>query len=143
VLIYTLAIVLLLAGGSWWFAAAPEEPDNPLLAQWEATAQELLPEVENQADSGMLTLSAGAEKTVESNAGIGQFVVSVVCVGRENSQVRVSLGDPATDSGRGLRCGEDANQDTFSVSLTGTLRMRVIVGETGPVVFRYAVLPTL
>jgi hypothetical protein len=90
VVIYALAAVLLLAGGLWWFAAAPEESRSPLLAQWEATAQQLLPEVENQADSGMLTLSAGSERTIESNVGIGEFVVSVVCVGRESSRIRVS-----------------------------------------------------
>jgi hypothetical protein len=143
VLIYALATVLLLTGGLWWFTAAPEESRSPLLAQWEATAQQLLPEVENQADSGMLTLSAGSDRTIESNVGIGEFVVSVVCVGRESSRIRVSLGEPGTDSGRGLACGDDVNQDTFSVSLAGTLRLRVSVGDVGPVIFRYAVLPTL
>ena len=141
--IYAAAAVLLLAGGFWWFSAAPAETENPLIAQWEATAVELLPEEALAGGGGMLTLPAEAEQVIESNVGVGAFVVAVVCVGREGSLLRVSLGEPGTDSGRGLRCSTDGAQETFSVSVVGSLNLRVTVNALGPVVFRYSVLPPL
>ncbi len=142
VVIYAVAAALLLAGGFWWFAAAPAGPENPLLSQWQATAVELLPDDAQEAGGGMLTLDAGADQVIESEVGTGGFVVAVVCVGREGSLLRVSLGEPGTDSGRGLRCSGAGAQETFSVSAAGSLNLRVSVNEVGPVVFRYSVIPT-
>ena len=142
VVIYAVAAALLLAGGFWWFSAAPAGPENPLLAQWQATAVELLPDEGQEAGGGMVTLEAGADRVIESDVGTGGFVVALVCVGREGSLLRVSLGEPGTDTGRGLRCSSDGAQETFSVSAAGSLNLRVSVNDAGPVVFRYSVLPT-
>jgi hypothetical protein len=143
VVIYAVAAALLLAGGFWWFAAAPADPENPLVSRWQATAVELLPDEAQEAGGGMLTLAAGADQVIESEVGVGGFVVAVVCVGPEGSLLRISLGEPGTDSGRGLRCSSDGAQETFSVSAAGSLNLRVSVNEAGPVVFRYSVMPTL
>ena len=103
---------------------------------------QLLPDLPTQSDAGTVTLPAGAEHQVNADVGAGGFVVSVVCVGRPNSTVRVSLGVPGTDSGQGLRCSGDVTMENFSVALAGALRMRVSVNDAGPVVFRYSLLRT-
>jgi hypothetical protein len=56
--------------------------------------------------------------------------------------VRVSLGTPDSDSGRGLACGPGSAPDEFRISTVNELRLNVSVTELGPVVFRYALAPT-
>ena len=72
----------------------------------------------------------------------GKYQVSVVCVGGADSRVRISMGEAATDSGRGLRCADGAQRDQFEVGTSGRVRLYVAVGDLGPVVFRYTLLRT-
>ena len=72
----------------------------------------------------------------------GKYQVSVVCVGGPDSRVRISMGEAATDSGRGLNCADGARMEQFEVGTSGRLRLYVSVGDFGPVVFRYTLLRT-
>jgi hypothetical protein len=137
--LYAGAAAVLGAGVFWWFAAAPREPRDPQIEEWRATAVRLLPDVASQTDADTLAFAPDTEREVFAEAGFGEFLVSVICVGGESSQVRISLGEVG-DSGRGLQCTGGTGPESFSVSLVGELRMNVSVNDAGPVVFRYSLL---
>jgi hypothetical protein len=143
VLLYASAVVLLAAGGVWWFRAAPRESSDPTIERWRESAQRLLPDADGQEDADTVALSASHDHEVLADVGSGQYWVSVVCVGDSASQVRVSLGEVGTDSGRGLNCAGDGPSDRFKVSTSGQLRLHVTVNGSGPVVFRYALSPVI
>jgi hypothetical protein len=137
--LYAGAAVLLGAGGVWWVAAAPSQPRDARIEEYRATALRLLPDVASQIDAGSVALAAGAEREVLAEVGNGELLVSVVCVGGENSRLRISLGEVG-DSGHGMDCSGDVVPENFSVTAVGELRMNVSVNEAGPVVFRYSML---
>jgi hypothetical protein len=138
--LYATAAALLAAGVFWWVRAAPPGPQHSKVDQWKASALRLLPDVELQDSADTMVLAAGVDQEVVSDVGSGEFVVSVVCVGGEQSRVRVSLGDIGTDSGHGLDCTDDEPPDVFEVALADRLRMNVTVDDAGPVVLRYRLL---
>jgi Family of unknown function (DUF6023) len=136
--LYGCALALLAAGGTWWVLAAPRRAADPRIEAWERAAQRLLPATSPGADSGMVALAPGADHDVLPRVEEGNYTISVVCVGGDGSEVRVSLGNAGTDSGMGLQCAGNDRPESFSVAVAGELRLRVSVGEAGPVVFRYA-----
>ena len=139
--LYGCAVTLLVVGGAWWFAAAPHDPTrDPVIEQWRRSAQRLLPEADEQDEADTLALPAGADHQVLAEVESGTYVVSVVCVGGADSQVRVSLGAVGTDSGHGLDCADSYHSDEFEVGTSGELRINVSVSAAGPVVFRYALV---
>jgi hypothetical protein len=138
-LLYAGAAVVLAVGGGWWLRAAPRTGDDPRISQWQASVERLLPKDARAQAGDTLELPAGVDHEVVADLSGGDYVVSVVCEGGTQSQVRISLGQD--DSGRGLACGTDHRADTFQVGLAGQLRMKVSVGANGPVVFRYEVRP--
>lgn len=142
VVLYACALVLLAGGAFWWLRAAPHDDADPRLAQWRRSAQDLLPEPDDQEAGDTVALSAGRDHLVLSDVESGEFEVSVVCVGPADSQVRVSLGEVGTDSGHGLSCAGGNTMDSFTVSTSGQLRLHVSVNDAGPVVFRYALVRT-
>jgi hypothetical protein len=142
VALYAGAAALLAAGVFWWVRAAPPGSRGSEVEQWRASALRLMPDDENQNDADTLTLAAGVDHEVVADVGVGQFVVSVVCVGGALSEVRVSLGEVGKDSGLGLKCTGDRPPFGFKVGLGGQLRMKVSVSDAGPVVFRYSLLRT-
>jgi hypothetical protein len=144
VALYGCAALLLAGGGAWWFLAAPpsQQKRDERLVTWRASAERLLPDMDSQDDGDMIELPAGVDHEVVSDVGEGEFLVSVVCVGEADSQVRVSMGEVGADSGRGLSCSADQPPDVFTVSSAGQLRMHVSVGAVGPIVFRYSLLHT-
>ena len=137
--LYAGAAVLFAAGAFWWVSAAPREPRDPQLEEYRASALRLLPDVASQTDADTLALVAGAEQEVSAAVGTGRYLVSVICVGGENSQVRISLGE-VDDSGHGMQCSGDPVPQSFTTGAAGELRLHVSVNEAGPVVFRYSVL---
>ncbi|MEU4239130.1 DUF6023 family protein [Actinoplanes sp. NPDC026619] len=141
VVLYTCAALLLAGGGVWWVRAAPRQVTDSRIAQWQQDAQRLLPDDDEQRVAGTVPLAAGADHEVVADLDTGEYRVSVICVGGAESQVRVSLGDAGTDSGRGLDCEGGSEPNNFTVGTAGQLRMNVTVGAAGPVVFRYSLLP--
>jgi len=138
--LYASAAVLVAAGFVWWVQAAPPAEDRPKFKEWQQSAMALLPDNPEQVQADTVALSAGGKREVVAPVGTGEFVVTIVCVGGEDSQVRVSLGDAGTDSGHGLRCAGERRPEFFSVAIADPLRMTINVGEAGPVVFRYSLL---
>ncbi|MCU7727256.1 DUF6023 family protein [Actinoplanes sp. KI2] len=135
--LYAAAAVLLAAGTTWWFRAAPSDQADPTIERWTQSAERLLPHSAGEDDADTVALAAGSERQLVSAVESGTYWVAVVCVGGGDSRVRVSMGEPAIDSGRGLDCTLDAQTDEFKVATAGRLRMYVTVDEAGPVVFRY------
>ena len=142
VALYATAALLLAAGTTWWFRAAPGEAVDPLVAQWRASALKLLPDTAGQEDADILSFAADSDHEMVSRVDPGKYQVSVVCVGGPDSRVRISMGEAATDSGRGLNCADGARIEQFEVGTSGRLRLYVSVGDFGPVVFRYTLLRT-
>jgi len=136
--LYSAAVALFAAGAAWWVGAAPHDDPDTRVEQWRQSVRELLPDLATQETADTVTLIAGVEREVDADVGTGEFVVAVVCAGGRESQVRVTLGEPGEDTGRGVACSGDRQPDTFSLSLGGPLRMNVSVNDAGPVVFRYA-----
>jgi hypothetical protein len=139
-ILYGCAAVLLTGGAVWWAVSAPAGTDNSQVEQWRTEARKLLPDSENLYASDSVALEPNIDQQVVEDLGQGEFMVTVVCAGAPDSQLRVSLGDLGADSGHGLRCTGDRSPDVFSVSVVDDLRMNVSVGDAGPVVFRYTVL---
>jgi len=140
VVLYACAGLILAGGGVWWVRAAPRSILDPRIAQWQQSAERMLPDTDNQQTAGTVALAAGVEQEVLADGGDGPLVVSVVCVGGAGSAMRISLSE-AGDSGRGLDCAGDQAPFQFKVTAPDQLRMNVTVTETGPVVFRYALVP--
>ena len=140
--LYATTALVLAAGTTWWFRAAPREEVDPLIAQWRASAVQLLPDTVGQDDTATLPLAANSDHEIVSQVDAGKYQVSVVCVGGPDSRVRISMGEAAIDSGRGLKCSDGAQQDQFEVGTSGRLQLNVSVGDYGPVVFRYTLLRT-
>jgi hypothetical protein len=139
-ILYGCAAVLLTGGAVWWAVSGPDEADNSQVKQWQAEARKLLPDAENLYASDSVPLEPSVDQQVVEDLGQGEFVVTVVCAGAPDSQVRVTLGDLGADSGHGLRCTGDRSPDVFRVSVVDDLRMNVSVDDAGPVVFRYTVM---
>ena len=142
VALYATTALLLAGGATWWFRAAPSEEVDPLIAQWRATAMTLLPDADGQDGADMVSFAANSDHEMVANVDPGKYQVSVVCVGGADSRVRVSMGEAATDSGRGLNCADGAQMDQFEVGTSGRLQLNVTVGDFGPVVFRYTLQRT-
>jgi hypothetical protein len=142
VALYATAALLLAGGTTWWFRAAPGQEIDPLIAQWRESAVKLLPDTAGEGDEDTVALAANSDHEMVSDVEPGKYQVSVVCVGGPDSRVRVSMGEAATDSGRGLNCADGAQMEQFDVGTSGRLRLYVTVGDFGPVVFRYTLLRT-
>jgi hypothetical protein len=140
VVLYACAALLLAGGALWWFRAAPHGDVDPRIEKWRADAERLLPDVIQQDQADTVAIDAGADREVTAEVDTGKYLISVLCVGGPDSQVRVSLGEAGTDSGRGLNCEGGSQPDNFTVGTAGQLRMNVTVNPAGPVVFRYSLL---
>jgi hypothetical protein len=136
--LYAAAFALFAAGTTWWVGAAPHDDSDYRVQQWRQTVRDLLPDLDSQETGDTVALAAGVDREVTADVGTGAFVVAVVCAGGQDSQVRVTAGEPGEDTGRGLVCWGDRQPETFSLGLGGPLRMNVSVNDAGPVVFRYA-----
>ena len=136
VVLYTCAVALLAAGGAWWIRAAQNAEIDPRIEQWTRDAARLMPDVDEQETAATVPPGAGVDREVEADLDTGSYLVRVLCVGGRDSQVRVSLGDAGSDSGRGLNCDGAEEPDSFTVGTGGQLRLYVSVGPAGPVVFR-------
>ncbi|GIF24079.1 hypothetical protein Ate02nite_68090 [Paractinoplanes tereljensis] len=140
VVLYACAALVLIGGGAWWFRAAPQTEVDPQIEQWRATAEKLVPDIDQQEEASTLALAPNGDREVTANVSNGEYLVTVICVGGEESQVRVSLGEAGTDTGRGLLCGKDRQSTDFTVGTAGQFRMNVSVNDAGPVIFRYSLL---
>ena len=137
--LYACAGLILAGGAVWWVRAAPGDVVDPKIKRWRQAAEQLLPETGSQESSGTVALAANADQQVLADGGDGSFLVSVICVGGAGSSMRISLSD-TDDSGHGLSCTGEATPFQFTVSIPDQLRMNVTVNESGPVVFRYALV---
>ncbi|MBL7254502.1 DUF6023 family protein [Paractinoplanes lichenicola] len=137
-ILYSTAGALVAGGATWWVLAAPPEEPADQASRWRAAVEQQLPDVDGQADAKTASLAAGSEETLESFVDTGSYLVSLVCRGGPDSFVRVSLSRTGNDSGLGVRCSENLPPDSFEVGLGGVMRMTVMVGDEGPVVFRYS-----
>ncbi|GAB2582713.1 hypothetical protein Aab01nite_60280 [Paractinoplanes abujensis] len=137
-ILYSTAGALVAAGATWWFLAAPPESPGDPAAQWRSDVERQLPDVDGQADAQTAALPAGGQQTFESFVDTGSYLVSLICRGGPDSFVRVSLSRTGNDSGLGVRCSGQLPPDSFEVGLGGVMRMTVVVGDEGPVVFRYS-----
>jgi hypothetical protein len=138
--LYAVTAVLLAGGATWWLRAAPQDRPDPTIEQWRQTALQLLPDQEEQDEADTLALAPNTDHQVLANLDSGNYRLTVVCVGANGSQVRVSLGDTGTDSGRGLDCGGGSERENFDVGTSGELRIYLNVSEAGAVVFRYTLV---
>jgi hypothetical protein len=136
--LYAGAVVLLAAGGVWWVRAAPRQPVELDVTQWTATAQRLLPAPDEAEADDTIELGAGVDREISVKVDDGSHHLEVVCVGGQDSVVRVTLGT-YHDSGRGLDCAGSQRPTGFNLGVAGGLRMNLSVGGSGPVVFRYTV----
>jgi hypothetical protein len=135
--LHVLTALILVAGGFWWWSAAPRPESDQRLLGWRLTAEQLLPDTGEQEAAETMVLAAGDDYGKVDDLDGGRFLISVVCAGPDGSRVRVSLGDGGEDSGRGLRCSGSRTPEVFSVSVGDELRLRVMVDESGPLIFRY------
>ena len=138
-ILYVVAGAVVAAGATWWFLAAPPEQGDGDLAQWRESVEQQLPDDGDQEDAGTLTLRPEAEHDVETPVGTtGKYLVSVICRGGPGTTVRVSLSPDGNDSGLGMSCSDYRPPDRFEVGLADMMRLHVVVGDQGPVVFRYS-----
>lgn len=136
-LLYGCAGAVLAAGSVWWIRAAPRDAPGPRIEQWRLAAERLLPDVDRQEAADTLALAARVDHEVVANVSTGDHALSVVCVGDQASEVRISLG--VNDSGLRVPCSGENRLVSLKVALTGQLQMNVSVGDVGPVVFRYSI----
>ncbi|HET6480449.1 MAG TPA: DUF6023 family protein [Actinoplanes sp.] len=135
--LYATAAVLVAAGATWWFLAAPPDQGTDQVALWRTATEELLPDTDLQVEAATTTMAANEERPYVTSVDTGEYLVSVVCRGGPDSYVRVSLSQTGSDSGLGVRCSEERRPDSFKVALADQLRLHVMVGDRGPVAFRY------
>jgi Family of unknown function (DUF6023) len=140
VVLYGCAAALVAGGAIWWWRAAPNDAADPRIERWSQEALRLMPDLDEQQTAATMPLAAGVDREVEADLDTGSYLVRVLCVGGRDSQVRVSLGEAGSDSGRGLSCEGATQPDSFTVGTAGQLRMYLTVGPAGPVVFRYSLL---
>lgn len=136
-LLYACTGAVLVAGSLWWVKAAPRDAPGPQIEQWRLTAERLLPDADRQEAADTLALAASVDHEVVANVGTGDHALTVVCVGDQASDVRISLG--VNDSGLRVPCSGENRPVSLKVALAGQLQMNVSVGDAGPVVFRYSV----
>lgn len=136
--LYAGAVALLAAGGVWWVRDAPRQPVDLAVAEWTATAQRLLPAPDGAEADDTIELGAGLDREISVKVDDGNHHIEVVCVGGQDSLVRVTLGT-YNDSGRGLDCAGTQRPTGFDVGVAGALRMNLSAGGTSPVVVRYTV----
>ncbi|WP_127498649.1 DUF6023 family protein [Actinoplanes solisilvae] len=136
--LYAAAAALVAGGATWWFLSAPPDRGSDQVKQWQAAVEQALPDTDEQIDAETATLAAGDERPFVTAVDTDEYLVSVVCRGGPDTYVRVSLSESGRDSGQGLRCSDERRPDSFKVGLADELRLYVIVGEPGPVVFRYS-----
>ena len=136
-LLYTLAAVVLLAGGVWFFRTAPETGLDPRVAEWQTTAERLLPDspLQTMADTIVLT----GDTSTEHNSPVdgGSYALSMICAG--TGQVRVRLSSSGrNDSGRVVRCSDAPSPERLRVALADEFFLSVS-GEQddGGAVFRW------
>ncbi len=141
IILYLCAGLVLAGGGLWWLHAAPKAGIDPQLAQWRQAAEQALPDDSNQQSANTEILAAGVDRVFSIDAGTGSYLISVVCVGADGSELRINLGDPS-DSGHGLNCVKGQPPYNFNVGISGSLDLHVTVAHTGPVILRYTVLPS-
>jgi hypothetical protein len=137
--LYAAAGALVAGGATWWFLAAPPDRGNDQIDQWRAAVEQALPDTDDQIDSATTPLAAGDERPFVTSVGTDEYTVSVICRGGPDTYVRVSLSQTGSDSGLGLRCSDERRPDSFRVALADELRLHVMVGDRGPVVFRYSI----
>jgi hypothetical protein len=137
-LLYGSAAAILVAGGLWWFRSAPADEGVDKAEAWRQSAEQYLPDVPEQVAGDTIELAAGVDQEVTENVANGPYRIAVVCVGGDDSHVRIRLADE--DSGRGLACAAENRSDSFTVSVAGQLRMTVTVSTSGPVIFRYVIV---
>ncbi len=137
-MLYAAAALLVAGGATWWFLSAPPDRGNDEVEAWRAAVERELPDSDTQADASTMTLQAGVDQSFETSVETGEYQVSLICRGGPESFVRVSLSQTGRDSGLGLRCSEDRAPDSFKVGLGDAMRLHVVVGDVGPVVFRYS-----
>ena len=138
VVLYAAAGVLVAGGAAWWFLMAPPDRDDNQFDRWRVAAEQALPDTDEQIDAETTPLAAGDERPYVTAVDTDEYVVSVVCRGGPDTYVRVSLSQTGQDSGLGLRCSDERRPDSFRVALADELRLHVMVGDRGPVVFRYS-----
>ena len=136
VLLYSLAGVVLLIGGLWFFGAAPQTGVDPRVAEWQTTAERLLPDLplQTMADTIVLTGDIATERT--SPVDGGSYALSMICAG--TGQVRVRLSSNGTDSGLAVRCSDAPTERRLRVALAGEFFLSVSAEEDdGGAVFRW------
>ncbi|MBU2663241.1 hypothetical protein KOI35_06935 [Actinoplanes bogorensis] len=139
-ILYTTAGVLVAGGATWWTLAAPPSHSDDPLDQRRATVEQLLPDVDGQADASTLTLAAGSDNAIESKPlDTASYRISLICRGASDTSVRVSMSRSGPDSGMGVPCSEGRQPDSFEVGLAGAMRLNVRVGDEGVVIFRYSI----
>jgi hypothetical protein len=134
--LYALAAVVLVAGGLWFFRAAPRTGVDPRVAQWRATAEQLLPDLplQTMADTIVLTGDISTERT--SPVDGGSYALSMICAG--TGQVRVRLSSGGTDSRLAVRCSDAPTARRLQVLLAGELFLSLSAEEhDGGAVFRW------
>lgn len=136
--LYAAAGILVAGGATWWLLAAPPDRGNDQIDRWRAAVEQALPDTDEQVDAATTPLAAGDERPYVTSVDTDEYLVSVVCRGGPDTFVRVSLSRSGSDSGLGLRCSDERRPDSFKVALADELRLHVMVGDRGPVVFRYS-----
>ena len=137
VLLYALAGAVLLGGGVWFFRAAPPSGLDPRVARWQATAEEMLPDLalQTMADTIVITSDVSTERNAPVDGG--SYSLSMVCAG--TGQVRVRLSSSGSnDSGLAVRCSDEPTPEQLRVALADEFYMSVS-GEQddGGAVFRW------
>ena len=136
-LLYSLAGLVLLGGGVWFFRAAPETGLDPRVSEWQATVEQLLPDMPLQTMADTIVLTGDLSTERNSPVVGGPYSLSVICAG--TGQVRVRLSSPGgNDSGRAVRCSDNPLPERLRFSLADEFYMSVSgEQEAGGAVFRW------
>jgi len=136
-LLYSLAGLVMLGGGLWFFRAAPETGVDPRVAEWQETAERLLPDLPLQTTADTIVLSGDISTERNTPVDGGSYLLSVICAG--TGQVRVRLSSSGlNDSGRGVPCSDSPTAEQLPVGLAEEFHLTVSAepGE-GSAVFRW------
>lgn len=137
VLLYALAGLVLLVGGGWFLATAPETGEDPRVAAWRATAEELLPDASSQAVAETIVLSGNAATERSTPVDGGSYRLTMVCAG--TGRVRVRLSSVGNDTGRAVPCTDEPSPAGLTVGLADEFFMLVSAesADRGGAVFRW------
>ena len=134
-MLHALTALILVSGVVWWWNAAPSRAVDERLLGWRLSAEQLLPDAGGQELSSTMALEPGPGHEEVIGVEPGDFLISVVCAGADQSRIRVSLG--SGESGRGVRCSGARTPDVLNVGLVNELHMLIRVESGGPVIVRY------